>query len=125
MLPSPQLEVIAGGVVGQVLHVDHFGNIVTSIGELVWAGDGLVLGPVFGTARDGAQSAGCRIVAANTTVVVAGREIKGVQRAYAEVASGEVLALVGSSGYLEVAVREGSAALRLEVHPGDEVVLRF
>ena len=64
-------------------------------------------------------------MAANTTVVVAGREIKGVQRAYAEVASGEVLALGGSSGYLEVAVREGSAALRLEVHPGDEVVLRF
>ncbi len=124
-LSLPRLEVAAGGVVGQVLHVDHFGNVVTSIGELTWAGNGLVLEPAFGKARDGVQDAGCRIVAADAAVEVAGQEITGVRRAYAQAEPGEILALVGSSGYLEVSVREGSAALMLGVRPGDEVVLRF
>lgn len=124
-LPLPRLEVAVEGIVGQVLHVDHFGNVVTSIGELMWAGNGLVFAPVFGAAKDKKQDAERRIVAAGATVMVAGQQIVGVQRAYADIEPGEMLALVGSSGYLEIAVREGSAALKLGVHPGDEVVLRF
>jgi len=58
-------------------------------------------------------------------VAVAGRDISRVRRTYAEVEPGEVLALVGSSGYLEIAVREGSAARRLGIRPGDEVELRL
>ena len=124
-LPLPRLEVAAKGIVGQVLHVDHFGNVVTSIGELTWAGDELVFEPALETARGRMQDAKRRIVAAEATVMVAGQEIAGVHRAYAEVAPGQMLALVGSSRYLEIAAREGSAAHMLGVHPGDEVVLRF
>ncbi|MBN1811608.1 MAG: SAM-dependent chlorinase/fluorinase [Anaerolineae bacterium] len=124
-LPLPRLEVAAAGIVGQVLHVDHFGNVVTSIGELTRAGDGLMFEPAFGKARGTGQDAGCRVVAASARVEVAGQEIMGVRRAYTQVEPGAVLALVGSSGYLEIAVREGSAALILGVCPGDEVVLRF
>lgn len=40
------------------------------------------------------------------------------RRAYGEVAPGEALALAGSSGFLEVAVRNGSAAQRLGLHRG-------
>jgi S-adenosylmethionine hydrolase len=124
-LSPPRLEVATGSIIGQVLHVDHFGNIVTSIGELTWAGDNLVFEPALGMAGGRMQDVGRRIVAVDTTVMVAGQEIAGVHRAYADVAPGQMLALVGSSGYLEVSVREGSAALMLGVHPGDEVVLRF
>ncbi len=124
-LPLPRLEVAATGVVGQVLHVDHFGNVITSIGRLLWGDDELLLEPAFGKARGRVQDAKCRIVAVNARVEVAGQEIVGVRRAYAQVEPGEMLVLIGSSGYLEIAVREGSAARALGVRPGDEVVLRF
>lgn len=124
-LPLPRLEVAAGRIVGEVWHVDCFGNVVTSIGELTWAGDELVCEPAFGRARCRMQDAGCRVAAAEARAKVGGREIAGVRRAYARVAPGEMLALVGSSGHLEIAVREGSAAEKLGVHPGDEVVLKY
>jgi S-adenosylmethionine hydrolase len=119
-LPLPRLDVAAEGIIGQVLHVDHFGNVVTSIGQLQWDDDGLWLEPAFGDTEPRV-----RFDAARAVVAAAGQEVAEVRHTYADVAPGEVLALVGSSGYLEVAVREGSAALLLGVQPGDEVALRF
>jgi S-adenosylmethionine hydrolase len=43
---------------------------------------------------------------------------------YAEVASGELLALLDSFGYWEVAARDGDAARRLAVGVGAPVVFR-
>ena len=125
VFPLPRLEIASHGLAGEVLHVDRFGNIVTSVAELTWAGDGLVFTPAFEKARGRMRDAERRIVAANTAVEMAGQEIAGVRRTYTEVEPGEMLALVGSSGHLEIAVREGSAAERLGVRPGDKVVLRF
>ncbi|MBN1979730.1 MAG: SAM-dependent chlorinase/fluorinase [Anaerolineae bacterium] len=125
VFPPPRLEIASRGIVGEVLHVDRFGNVVTSVGELIWAGDDLAFRPAFGKARGGTQDAEHGIVAADTAVEMAGQEVAGVRRTYAEVEPGEMLALVGSSGHLEIAVREGSAAERLGVRPGDKVVLRF
>jgi S-adenosylmethionine hydrolase len=48
-----------------------------------------------------------------------------VARVYAEVGVGELLALVGSSGHLEIAVRDGNAAEALGVRLGDEVLVRL
>jgi len=119
-LPFPRLEVASGGVTGEVLHADHFGNVITSIGLLVWSGGELTLEPTFGKAGRGGQ---VRFQAAEAVVTVAGQEITGVHRTYAEVEPGEVLALVGSEGHLEIAVREGNAARKLGLHPGYVVVL--
>jgi S-adenosylmethionine hydrolase len=120
--PPPRLEVTADGVTGEVLHADRFGNAITSIGQLVWGGDGLSLDPAFQKAGRGG---GVRFKADEAVVVVAGQEIAGVRRTYAEAAPGETLALVGSGGHLEIAVREGSAAGRLGLRPSDAVVLRL
>jgi S-adenosyl-L-methionine hydrolase (adenosine-forming) len=125
VFPLPRLEITSHSIVGEVLHVDRFGNVVTSVGELTWAGDELVFNPAFDKARSGMQDAEHRIVAVSTAVEMAGQEVAGVRRTYTEVEPGEMLALVGSGGHLEIAVREGSAAERLGVHPGDKVVLRF
>jgi S-adenosylmethionine hydrolase len=46
-----------------------------------------------------------------------------LRRTYAEVAADEPLALVGSSGHVEIAVREGSAAQRFALRRGTRVVL--
>jgi hypothetical protein len=119
--PLPRLEITSDGVVGEVLHADHFGNVITSIGLLAWSGDELSLVPAFREARDGERVC---FKADEAMVLVAGQEIAGVHRTYAEAVPGEILALVGSEGHLELAVREGSAALSLGLCPGDVVVLR-
>nr|HID14667.1 hypothetical protein [Anaerolineae bacterium] len=118
----PRLEIALDGVTGEVLHADHFGNVITSIGKLVWSGDELSLEPAFQEAGGGGR---VRFEASEATIVVAGREITGVHHTYAEVGHGKVLALVGSEGHLEIAVREGSAARKLGLRPGDAVVLRL
>ena len=86
-----------GSLQGQVVHIDRFGNVVTD----VRAGD----------LRQGAF-----------TVELAGQQVPGPVRTYAE-ATG-LAAIVGSAGYLEIALPNGSAADALRVDIGDEVVLR-
>ena len=147
--PPPRLEVGPDGITGEVLHADRFGNVITSIGRLEWSEEELLLGPAFQRVGIREQGAGIgdqgsvvgglgamggqrkaeggkevRFRAAEAVVVVAGQEIAGVRRTYAEAAPGEPLALVGSQGHLEIAVREGSAAHRLGLRPGDQVLVR-
>ncbi|MFQ6100182.1 MAG: S-adenosyl-l-methionine hydroxide adenosyltransferase family protein [Anaerolineae bacterium] len=123
--PPPRLEITGDSITGEVLHADRFGNVITSIGLLVWSGDELSLAPAFQQAVDGVEKEQMRFKVGEATVVMAGQEIAGVDRTYAEVEPGETLALVGSEGHLEIAVREGNAAKRLGLHPGDVVTLRL
>lgn len=84
---------------GTVIHIDHFGNATTNIRQAA--------------VRERAVS-----------VRVNRRSIGKVRRTYWDVAPGKPLALIGSSGLLEIAVRDGSARDDLNVRVGDEVVLR-
>lgn len=120
MLPRPQLALDAETVSGEVLHTDHFGNVITSIGRLTWRSDAstLTLDPAFRAAREGLT------LRDDVRVRAGGRAIDGIHRAYASVERGELLALVGSGGFLEIAVREGSAAECLDLHPGDPIVVQ-
>ncbi len=79
-----------------VLHVDRFGNLATSLS---------------GRAVEGARA---------VEVVVGGATIPWA-RTYSDVPPGSPCALVGSSGRLEVAVRDGSASARLGVGKGSPV----
>lgn len=77
----------AGPWPGQVMHVDHFGNAVTNV-----------------------QIDDRAAVAADLVVQIQDRRIVGLHHTFGDVPPGEVLAYRGSSGYLEIAVRGGSAA---------------
>jgi hypothetical protein len=46
-----------------------------------------------------------------------------VVRTYGEAAPGELVALLGSSGFVEIAVRDGHAAARLRLSRGQAVEL--
>jgi hypothetical protein len=120
-LSLPRLDVAPGAIRGEVLHVDHFGNVTTSIGRLHWRGDKLSFVPAF--RRQIAEQA--RFSAEDAVVVAGGRKMQGMRRTYAEVEPGHVLTLVGSQGHLEIAVREGSGAQRLGLHVGDPVELHW
>ena len=86
-----------GTIHGEVLHVDRFGNLITNLTrELLPLGQQL-------------------------RVQIAGREVSGPLASYAQVREGELLALFGSSGYLEIAARNGSAAAALQASPGTPI----
>ena len=120
MLPSPMLRVEGKQISGEVVHIDHFGNIITSIGQLRWImPERLTLAPRFGEIGTTLP-----IPAVETSVHVSGQTIIGIQRTYSEVVRGELLAMVGSNGYLEIAVNQGNAAAWLDVSIGDEVTVR-
>ena len=93
-LPSP--ERITDGVRGAIMHVDRFGNATTNI-------PASALGPLGGLRVQGG-----------------GLDLP-LLRTYADAEPGEALALIGSSGYLEVAVRAGSAAQALGLQRGGVV----
>lgn len=93
-LPPPTEE--EGLVVGEVLHVDTYGNLITNL--------------------PGAQLPARFRVRVGLTVV------EGAPHPhYQAVAPGELLALVGSSGLLEISARDGSAASVLGAERGERV----
>jgi S-adenosylmethionine hydrolase len=130
-LPLPRLEIGPRHIRGEVLHTDHFGNVITSIGRLHWRGNELSVTPAFRQRQEkGVTDPQVRFQADEVSVAVgeprrATREIGRVRRTYADVEPGDILALVGSEGHLEIAVREGSGAKTLDLQPGNPVELRW
>jgi S-adenosylmethionine hydrolase len=100
-LPDQPPSLTPDGVVGEIIWVDAFGNLITNIDESLF--------PVADRAR--------------LTVEVGDQLIKGIHRCYDERGRGELLALIGSHGRLEIAVNRGSAAERLGAVEGDHVRL--
>ena len=100
MLPLPQpAPGLDGSVVGHVLHIDNFGNLITNI-----------------------TSQHLPPTKEPIDIEVAGHVISGLSRTYAE--GRGLLALIGSSGYLEVSLRGGSAHAFLKAEAGSEVRVR-
>lgn len=56
-------------------------------------------------------------------IKVGGCVLQGISRTYSDGPSGELLALVGSSGHLEIALVGGSAAQALDLRVGDSVIV--
>lgn len=97
--PFPQAEALEDGTIrGEIIYQDHFGNLVSSIPG-AWLAD------------------------RRWRIQIAGHQVMGPSLTYAAVRPGELVALVGSSGQLEVAVRDGSAARHLDAGPGEPVVV--
>ncbi len=114
-LPVPRAEISDREIRGEVVYIDRFGNVITSIGRMVWEGPLLHLDPVFAAEEP-------RIVRADRLVVtVAGREVGPIRRTYGEVAPGDALALIGSEGMLEVSTNRGHGARDLGLKVGDPV----
>lgn len=93
-----------GGIEGQVLYIDRFGNLISNIAQtdLVAAmGDAGAMNVFVGPLRIGP-----------------------LRTTYGEVAPGEIVAIIGSTGMLEVAINQGHAATQLRAAPGTIIVVR-
>ena len=95
-VPRPQVGA-RGELIGHILHIDRFGNIITNIDN-----------------ED--------LPSGKFSIEVADRQIESLSTSYAE-ADG-LLALIGSSGHLEIAVKNSSAAGLLSAKIGDEVRIK-
>ncbi len=107
---SPQVEFEENDVIiGEVIYVDHYGNLVTNIDTATfWRLD-----------YSGGDST-CLPV-----VEIAGRTINGVSEYYQAVQEGELGAQFNSWTRLEIFVPEGNAAQMLEVGIGTKVRMRL
>jgi S-adenosyl-L-methionine hydrolase (adenosine-forming) len=92
---TPEPRRLEGGVLaGVVISVDRFGNAITNL------------------------------VALRAGIVEFAGTILPLRRTYSDVPPGAPLAIVGSSGLIEVAVRDGNAARQLGLTRGSPVVFR-
>src|SRR5688572_28611169 len=101
-LSVPEPVATANQLVGDVLRVDRFGNLVTNIDRRTF---------------DRFADAGAIDIAAGSHTVAK------VVATYAEAEPGEVCALFGSTEHLEIAVNGGSAAERLQLGRGAAVTV--
>jgi len=96
--PKPSFDP-QGNLIGQILHIDHFGNLITDIKS----------SDLPGKVED-------------VTVEIAGHRIQGVSSYYAQ--DEGLMAILGSSGYIEISLRDGSACDFLGAAVGDEITVR-
>ena len=106
-LVFPLVEVRADALIGRVIYVDRFGNLISNISDAT-------LRAFMGDAPG-----------ESVFVQVAERTVRGLVSHYAAVEKVQPLALSGSSGLLEVAVREGHAADKFGLGVGAPVRVRL
>jgi S-adenosylmethionine hydrolase len=99
-LDVPSAAAVDNALTGTVVHVDRFGNLVTNIDRR--------------TFESFARQLPIRIL-------VAGHAIDRLVSTYAEIGTGEVCALFGSSDHLELAANAASAAAQLGLERGAAV----
>jgi S-adenosylmethionine hydrolase len=102
-LPRPKMT--DNAVKGIVLRVDGFGNLVTNF-----------------TAEDVPAAA---LASGKIKLAVNGKEICKMVGTFASGNPGEPIAVIGSAGFLEIAVNRGSAARALGASRGAEVTLEL
>ena len=85
ILPNDGYSINGGEIRGTVVYTDKFGNLVTSIPT---------------------EAVGNR---AGASVTVGGKQVTGISESYSSAEPGEILAVGGSCGYIEISVNQGRA----------------
>lgn len=98
-LPGTDPVRVPGGIEGQIAYYDHFGNAITNVPVQMLAD----LGP------------GARVVR------LPGKPHALLRETYGDASPGEILAVVGSEGFVEIAVRDGSARATLALDTGTTI----
>ncbi|MEE8167718.1 MAG: SAM-dependent chlorinase/fluorinase [Candidatus Hydrothermarchaeales archaeon] len=101
-----EVKIEDGSAAGEVITTDYFGNVITNI------------------RKENLRKAGINY---DDSVVL---RVKGLPQktklveSYGFAKKGELICLIGSAGYLEIAINQGDASSTLDVHGGEEVVIQ-
>lgn len=90
-------------LMGEVIHIDGFGNIITNLRE-----------------ED------CELMGMKKTVNLKLKDTRlklKLCKAYSEVKAQQALVIIGSHNFLEISINQGNAAENLQIRVGDEVTL--
>jgi len=101
LLPFPSPAITSTAILGEVIAVDHFGNLSTNILD-----------------TDIPRSEAC-------TVEIAGRKIKGLVKTFGARPAGELIALIGTDHDLSISIVNGSAQSALSVGVGEKITVTF
>ncbi|MEK6599903.1 MAG: SAM-dependent chlorinase/fluorinase [Deltaproteobacteria bacterium] len=93
-----------GRIIGQIIHIDRFGNLITNIDE------GLLKRVFKNKAFE---------------IKIGGNIIKRLIPSYSYAKKDEIITLIGSSGLLEIAKRDADARQELGAEKGDRVEVRL
>lgn len=99
----PKAKANGQGVKGVVLRVDAFGNLMTNL-----KAEDIPIGALGG---------------GEIKIAVGGKQVLKFAQTFASGNPGEAIAVLGSAGYVEIAVNRGNAARTLGVNRGAEVTL--
>jgi S-adenosylmethionine hydrolase len=98
-LPLVPYQLTSSGVVGVIQYIDHFGNLISNIPAT--------------------------LVEGKSWLVEVGKIIIESQSTYSDQNQGELLALISSDGWVEIAVNSGSAAKTLKFNLGDSILVKI
>ena len=101
LLVLPEPVKTEAGWEGEVLHIDAFGNLGTSI-----------------RAEHLAHNA-------KITIILCGQTVSGLLNTFGEGRQGDLAAIIDSDGYLAICVVNGSARKELNANMGDSVLVSF
>lgn len=96
--PFAKVEQRSGTLIGEVLNIDGFGNVITNISQ-----------------RETAKAKGVKVKLPTVSFEVS------FAKTYAQASHRQPIAVVGSHGFLEIAVNQGSAAEEFGVKMGDRI----
>ncbi len=105
-IPDARPVMIAHELHGHVTHVDRFGNVLTNITD------------------PDIERAFPKLPPGSIEVVAGGRVVRGLTGSYGDATVGSLIAVIGSSGRLEIAQSGGDASHRLGVSVRDEIRVR-
>lgn len=100
MIDTPEPEVVKNVCSGTIVHIDRFGNIITNISKNL------------------IRTKNIKITFKNTTIL-------GLKETYSSVKEKELLAIIGSNGYLELSCNCGKINEITNVEVGDKIFLEF
>jgi S-adenosyl-L-methionine hydrolase (adenosine-forming) len=99
-LEWPEIQTGVEGIRGQVVYIDRFGNVITNIENQLIAVRNL-----------------------ESIIITAGTARLALGNCYQAVAPGKPVGLLGSHGYLEIAVNGGAAEKLLGLRLGDQIAI--
>jgi S-adenosylmethionine hydrolase len=101
-LRLPQAKIASKGLIGEIIHIDRFGNLVSNIDKEML--DNFIKGKKF-------------------KIFIKNKTIDKLSHSYSEGTYLKLLALIDSFNYLEIALNRGSACDYLKAKKGTKVIV--
>jgi S-adenosyl-L-methionine hydrolase (adenosine-forming) len=117
----PDLSITSQFIKGEVVRIDHFGNVITNIKNLVWIDDSTLEFQRPGSDDKPAK----RLDARKAHVMISWHSMDGIYKTFSDAPKGQRLALVGSGGQLEISVNQGNASEVMAIKVGDPVTIQL